>query len=132
MEEGLYYRDAERLRKIFPSKFPTIESARPYCRMPKELSMKLYNGFHGRGGIQLTWEENYRTHGKKLGYDYVGSPNMLLLPKHAMLVSGSYWDSRDCNDVADDMDEVTLRVNGKARMHLAERIAYRNKALEIL
>lgn len=131
MEENLYYRDPARLSKIFPSKFRTAADAEPYVRNPAALSMKLYNGFHGRGGIQLTWEKNYRIHGDRLGFDYVSNPTWLLAPDHAMLSAGSYWDLNKCNDVADDMDEVTLRVNGRARMHLAERIAQRDTALEV-
>jgi putative chitinase len=128
MEESLYYRDPFRLAKIFPSKFKTSAEAVPFCRNPQALSMKLYNGFHGRGGIQLTWEKNYAFHGEKLGFNYRDNPDWLLTPDHAMLVSASYWDSARCNDVAYDMDEVTLRVNGRARMHLAERIAQRDIA----
>lgn len=131
MEENLYYRDASRLAKIFPRAFPTEESARPYCRMPKELSLKLYNGYHGRGGFQLTWEKNYRLHGDRLGFDYVGDPSLLVTPRHAILSAGSFWDLNGCNEVAHDMGQVTRKVNGPARLHLAERIAQNNVALEV-
>ncbi len=142
VQESLYYRDAERLAKLFRRVFDTnkdkvisqdeIEAARPYCRMPKELSRKLYNGYHGRGLIQLTWEENYRAAGRALGFDYVSDPDMVCLPLHAALTAGWFWDSKGLNDVADNMDEVTLRVNGKLRLHLAERIAQRDVALTVL
>lgn len=142
MQESLYYRDAERLAKIFRRVFDLdhngaitpdeIDKARLYCRMPKELSLKLYGGYHGRGGMMLTWEKNYIFHGSKLGFPYAREPNMLLQPEHAMLSAASFWDSAACNDVAHDMDEVTRRVNGPARMHLAERIAQRNVAMEVL
>lgn len=138
VEEDLYYRDAERLAKLFKRAFDTdhngvvtqdeIEAARAYCRMPKELSQKLYNGCHGRGLIQLTWEENYRACGDALGYNYVENPSMLCEPLHAALSAGWYWASRKCNEVADNMDEVTRRVNGPKRLALAERIAQRNIA----
>lgn len=132
MEEGLSYRDPARLHQIFPSKFPTVESAVLFVRNPEALSQKLYGGYHGRGAIQITWLRNYQIHGDRLGFDYVNNPHWLLTPDHAILSAGDYWDKNNINDVADDMDEVTLRVNGRARMHLAERIAQRNVALEVL
>jgi putative chitinase len=134
VEENLYYRSPERLHQIFPSKFPDIDSARPYCRMPKELSKKLYNGYHGRGLIQLTWERNYRIHGERLGVgdSLVVYPDTLLTPDWAALTAASYWDLHNCNSCSNDMGEVTRRVNGPARMHLAERIAQMNVAMEVL
>jgi putative chitinase len=139
MEEDLYYKDPERLAKIFRSRFDLdgdkvispeeIAAAAPYCRNPKGLSMRLYNGFHGRGGIQLTWEKNYKLHGDRLGFDYVSKPDLLIQPQHAMLSAGSYWDLNDCNSVAGDMRAVTLKVNGPALMHLKERTALYKKAL---
>jgi putative chitinase len=142
MQESLYYRDAERLARVFLRVFDEdhnrvitpeeIDKARPYCRMPKDLSIKLYGGYHGRGGMMLTWEKNYILHGKKLGQPYARDPDMVMQPEHAMLSAASFWDEIDGNSVAHDMDEVTLRVNGKARMHLAERISQRNAALQVL
>lgn len=141
-EEDLYYRDAERLAGLFRRVFDLdhngaisydeIEKARPYCRMPKELSLKLYGGYHGRGAIQLTWEKNYKLHGDRLGYDYVRNPEWVAQPEHAWLTAASFWDLNGCNAVAHDMDEVTRRVNGPRRLHLAERIAQRNRAMEAL
>lgn len=139
MQEGLYYRDAERLAKVFRRIFDhdkdgrispeEIDRARPYCRMPKELSLKLYGGYHGRGGMMLTWERNYAAQTIKLSYDYLHNPDLVMEPEHAMLTAASYWDDAECNEVAHDMDEVTRRVNGPARLHLAERISQRNIAL---
>lgn len=142
MEEDLYYRDAKRLAGLFLRVFDEnsdhvvsdeeITKAIPYTRNPKGLSMRLYGGFHGRGGAQLTWERNYRLHGDKLGYDYVGSPNLLIDPFHAMLSAASFWDEIKGNEVAHDMDEVTRRWNGPRRLQLAERIARRDAALQVL
>jgi putative chitinase len=142
MQEDLYYRDAERLAGLFRRVFDLdkdgkiepeeIDAARPYCRMPKELSLKLYGGYHGRGGMMLTWERNYAAQTLKLGFDYLHEPDLLLKPKHAMLTAASYWDDAKCNDVAHDMGESTRRINGPKRLHLAERISQRNKALEVL
>lgn len=142
MEEGLFYRNPARLADLFRRAFDLdkdrvvdpeeIEAAKPYCCNPAALSQKLYAGFHGRGAIQLTWEKNYRVHGDRLGFDYVSSPDLVKTPEHAMLTSASFFELAGCNEVASDMDTVTLRVNGPRRLHLAERIAARNTALEVL
>lgn len=141
-EEDLYYRDAERLAKLFKRafdenhdgtvSFEEITKARAYCKMPQALSEKLYGGYHGRGAIQLTWQKNYKVHGDRIGLDYVTNPEWVCRPLDAFLTAGSFWDLNGCNAVAHDMDEVTLRVNGPRRLALAERIALRNKALEVL
>lgn len=140
MEEDLYYRDAKRLAGLFRRAFDLdqdgvisddeVNKAIPYTRNPKGLSMRLYNGYHGRGGGQLTWDRNYKLHGDKLGYNYLGHPEMLLEPFHAMLSAASFWDEIKGNDIAYDMDEVTLRWNGPRRLQLAERIASRDAALQ--
>jgi putative chitinase len=142
MEENLYYTHPDRLAKIFRRVFDEnhdgvieqweIERCQAYCRNPQALSIKLYGGFHGRGGFQLTWERNYKVHGKRLGFDYLSNPDLLLEPQHAILSAGSFWDLNQINDVADRMDEVTFRVNGPARLGLAERIALYNEGLEAI
>lgn len=142
MEEDLYYKDAERLAKLYRRMFDTdgdkkispeeIAFAQRYTRNPKGLSMQLYRGYHGRGGCMLTWERNYALYATKLDLPLLDNPELLLLPEYAMLVAGAYWDENRCNAVAHDMDEVTRRVNGPARLHLAERIAQRDIALSVL
>ena len=124
-EEGLYYKEATRLLAIYPRAFKTAQAAAPYARNPKGLSELLYNGYHGRGLIQLTWKKNYEVAGEALGQDYVRHPEMLLQPKHAALTAAWYWKTNGCNEAADrgDMSDVTRRVNGPARLHLAERVA---------
>lgn len=139
MEENLYYTHPDRLAKIFRRAFDQdhdgvieqweIDRAADFCRNPHALSHKLYSGYHGRGGFQLTWEKNYRIHGERTGFDYLGHPELLLEPQHAILSAGSFWDLNRINDVADRMDEVTFRVNGPARLALAERIALYNDGL---
>lgn len=125
VEEGLYYSDPARLALIFKTAFGgSTEAARPFSKNPKALSLKLYQGFHGRGLIQLTWERNYKACGEGLGMDFVASPDLLMTPKYAALSAGWYWETNGCNDAADegDMTAVTRSVNGPALMHLKERV----------
>ena len=125
VEEGLYYSTPERLESIFITAFGrSVEAARPFIKNPKALSQKLYQGFHGRGLIQLTWERNYKACGEGLGVDFVADPDLLTTPKYAALSAGWYWGTNNCNAAADagDMTAVTRIVNGPALMHLSERI----------
>ena len=134
VEEGLYYRDAARLARIYPRAFKDAKAAEPYTHNPKGLSELLYKGYSGRGLIQLTWRRNYERASEALGYDYVGNPSLVAEPKHAALTAAWYWHDAKCNDPADrgDMTEVTRRVNGPALMHLAERKAQYETALKVL
>ncbi len=134
MEEGLYYKDAARLARIYPRAFKSAADAEPYARNPKGLGDLLYKGYWGRGHLGLTWRRNYERAGEALGFDYVGNPSLVAEPKHAALTAAWYWHDAKCNDPADkgDMTEVTRRVNGPALMHLAERKAQYEIALKAL
>ena len=134
VEEGLYYKDASRLARIYPRAFKSMADAEPYTRNPKGLGELLYKGYAGKGLIQLTWRVNYERAGEALGYDYSGNPALVATPKHAALTAAWYWHHAECNEPADkgDMTEVTRRVNGPALMHLAERKAQYEIALKAL
>ena len=121
-EESLYYTSAERLAKIYPRLFKTAKDAEPYVRNHNGLSQGLYDGYHGRGLIQLTWKRNYEACSKGLGVDFVAQPTLLLTPEYAALSACWFWATNGCNEVADDMERVTEIVNGKAKMHLHERM----------
>lgn len=135
VEEDLYYKDAERVARIYLRIFDKdhnrritpeeIEAARPYTRNPKALSELLYQGYHGRSLGQITWLRNYRRATAALGHDYVANPNLMKEPDHAALVACWFFADAGCNAPADDgdMEEVTLRVNGPAKLHLADRTA---------
>jgi len=126
VEESLYYKDAQRTANMYKRVFkgnPAL--AEPYLRNSAKLGQLLYQGYWGRGLIQLTWEENYKKFFAATGIDVVSKPELLLVPENAALSAAWFWMDKDCNEPADDgdMDEVVLRVNGKAKMHLAERKA---------
>ncbi|HME20270.1 MAG TPA: glycoside hydrolase family 19 protein [Acetobacteraceae bacterium] len=125
VEENLYYSNADHLAATFPGTFHSAAEAEPYTKNPKALSEKRYEGFHGRGLIQLTWKSNYQAAGDAIGADYVGNPGLLCQPEHAALSAAWFWSSKGCNAAADDddMDKVTEIVNGKAKLKLSERVA---------
>ena len=125
VEEGLFYSSPDRLASIFKRAFKSPAEAVPFAKNPKALSAKLYEGFHGRGLIQLTWRRNYEACGKALDMDFVADPALLALPANAALSAGWFWKANGCNEAADrgDMEAVTKIVNGPAKLHLAERKA---------
>lgn len=134
VEEDLYYKDSARLARIYPRAFKTAADAAPFARNPAGLSKKLYEGYHGRGLIQLTWLRNYDLCGKALNRPYLQQPELLLTPTDAALSACWFWNENKCNVPADkgDMTGVTRIVNGPALMHLAERKEWYTKALKVV
>ena len=124
-EEGLYYRDAARLARIYPRVFRNAMEASDYVANPRKLGELLYKGYWGRGLIQLTWKDNYIKASEALGFDYVRNPDLVAAAQHAALTAAWFWHAHGCNVAADndDMKSVTRLVNGRAMLHLGERMA---------
>lgn len=136
VEEGLYYTTAARLREVFPSLFVNGQyRAEDFLRNPKALSQLRYKGFHGRGLIQLTWEDAYVAAGKAIGVNYRDNPELLLQPLHAALSACWFFaDFKACLPAAErgDVYDITGRVNGPKRLKLAERKAATARAYKVL
>lgn len=136
-EEDLYYRDAARLARIYPRAFKTPVDAKPYVANAKALGQLLYQGYWGRGLIQLTWLKNYQAAQDALGQKYVDMPDVVTTPAHAALTAAWYWATNGCNQMADrdtagTMEAVTRAVNGSAMLHLKERKALFEVAMRAL
>jgi putative chitinase len=146
LEENLNY-SAEGLMKTWPSRFPTLEAAKPYHRNPEKIANRVYGGrmgngleetgdgwlYHGRGLIQLTGKDNYTLAGDALGMDFVHSPDYVLVPKYAALTAGWFWNKRSLNKEADAQDytAMTKKING-GTIGLNDRIAHIQHAHEVL
>jgi len=146
LEENMNY-SAEGLMKTWPSRFPTLESAKPYHRNPEKIANKVYAGrmgngpeetgegwlYHGRGLIQLTGKDNYTLAGDALNMDFIHSPDYILVPKYAALTAGWYWNKRGLNKEADakDFTGMTKKING-GTIGLDDRIAHIQHAQEAL
>jgi putative chitinase len=146
LEENMNY-SAEGLMKTWPSRFPTLESAKPYHRNPEKIANKVYAGrmgngpeetgegwlYHGRGLIQLTGKDNYTLAGDALNIDFIHSPDYVLVPKYAALTAGWYWNKRNLNKEADakDFTGMTKKING-GTIGLDDRIAHIKHAQEVL
>lgn len=124
-EENLDY-SAERLHKVWPRRFPTIASAKPYAHNPEALGNRVYanrlgNGdeasgdgylFRGRGLIQTTGRSNYRAAG------YENKPGDLASPNAAADSAARFWSSNGLNLrsakilARSEFNSITLTVNG--------------------
>ncbi len=89
--------------------------------------------YKGRGSIQLTGRDNYRTAGRALGLELEAHPERAADIDVGFRVAAWFWTSRGLNPLADagDFREITRRINGGFN-GLAHREAYYRRALEIL
>ncbi|WP_372757454.1 glycoside hydrolase family 19 protein [Mariniflexile sp.] len=125
--ENLNY-SAQALRSVFGKYFKTKEIAEQYARKPEKIANRVYanrmgNGdeqsgdgwkFRGRGLIQLTGKDNYRSFANDHGIDCVNNPDLLLDPEIALKSACWFWKKRNINAYADadDIHMVTKRING--------------------
>lgn len=70
--------------------------------------------YKGRGPIQLTGRNNYRTAGKAIGVDLENNPKLAADAKYAFRIAVWFWNSRGLSLLADrgDFREITHRING--------------------
>ncbi len=87
--------------------------------------------YRGRGLIQVTGLDNYRTCSTGIKTDVVLVPNLLEQDEYAMLSAGWFWTSRKCGQYAGDVERVTLLING-GKNGLADRQERFERACQIL
>jgi putative chitinase len=145
LEENLNYA-ADRLMKIWPKRFPTLESAQPYHRNPKAIANKVYASrmgnrdeasgdgwrFRGSGWLQLTGHDNFFHAGKACGVDFVMNPDLVRTPQYAAMTAGWYWATHNCNALAEAQDWIglTKKINGGI-IGLEDRVKHTNEALAV-
>ncbi|MEK9207537.1 MAG: glycoside hydrolase family 19 protein, partial [Patescibacteria group bacterium] len=68
----------------------------------------------GRGIIQITGKDNYKTCGIGLGLDLISSPELLEQPANAFRSGAWFWKSHNLNSLADKGDflGITRIING--------------------
>lgn len=144
--ENLNY-SVEAMMRVWPSRFPTEESAKPYSRNPKALAEKVYfdrmgndtkekaSLYIGRGFLQLTGYNNVRAFASDMRVPEVLSNPTLLEEDYAM--ETAIWFFRKnklwkiCDEgVSDDViKKLTKRING-GYTGLDHRIKETNKIYE--
>ena len=137
LEEGLWYRSADRIRAIFRGSVPTLAVAQRLVGNPQALANHVYanrNGnrdeasgdgwrYRGRGLIQLTGRSNYTRAAAELGRPYVDQPDLVLEPADACLTAAWFWNAGKLNALADAsrIDAITRAINGAAMAGADER-----------
>ncbi len=149
MEENLNYRNPDRLDALF-SKVRGIEDAKALiAKGPQAIANRVYGGradlgngdeasgdgwkYRGSGYKQLTGRFNYRAMGQLIGLDLENNPDWVRVNPTAAKVAFAFWDAKKCSPLADvgDVEAITERVNGPAKLALAERRAATARALDI-
>lgn len=153
IEESLGY-SAQRLRAVWPQRFPSDEVAARYSHNPQALANHVYAGrmgngdeasgdgwrYHGRGLIQMTGRDHYAQFARTSGLDVLAQPDLLLEPAGAARAAAWFWQTKGLNELADqtaggdgDMHfvNITRRING-GTMGLDERRAYWQRARRAL
>src|SRR5258705_6347745 len=118
---------AQRIKDVWPSRFPSVASAEPYAHNPQALANKVYNGrmgnrpgsndgfdFRGRGGSQTTGREGYGRVKEQTGFDVVNHPEILINPQFFLECAVSDFINCGCLSFAkkNDIFNVTKRLNG--------------------
>jgi putative chitinase len=137
MIENLNYRNAARLDAIFRAVRGIDDAKALIARGPEAIANRVYanrlgNGneasgdgwrYRGSGYKQLTGRANYRDIGRTVGFDLEGDPELARAPEAAARIAYAFWDARGCSSLADagDVEGITARINGPAKLGLAER-----------
>lgn len=147
-KENLSY-SAERLQVIF-KKYFTAESAAEYARKADKIGNIVYanrmgNGnqasgegykFRGRGFIQLTGKDNYKSFDKVVEDDILANPE-LVATKYPLLSAAWFWNKNKLNEIADGgatdevVTKITKRING-GTIGLPDRIKHFNEYNNLL
>lgn len=143
-KESLYYSTPERIQAVWPSRFATVDDARPYAKNPTGLAGKVYAGrmgndteeeaakFLGRGFIQLTGQNNYRSFATDMRVPEVLADPSLVENEYAFdsalwfFKSNGLFSYADRGVSEDVIRTITKRVNG-GHHGLNDRIAQTNK-----
>ena len=90
--------------------------------------------FIGRGILQLTGRANYERMSKILNIDLVNNPELACDPKISTKIACEYFKQNGLLDLADkwNLDKITERVNGRAKLHHDLRVKYSETALKVL
>jgi len=132
--------------QVWPSRFPTLESAQPYEHNPEKLADYVYSGrlgngtpesgdgwrFRGEGLIELTGRGLYTQCAAEMQMTPEQLAAWMLTPPGAAASACWYWTFRGgLNEAADMWDLVTItkRVNG-GMINYDTRVKYSEAALK--
>ena len=143
-EESLNYKTSKRLMKVWPKRFRTVASTKPFLGQPTKLGDKVYGGrmgnkdpgdgfkYRGRGYLQTTGRDAYKKFGDLIDEDLENNPSLVAEPKISLRCAVAEWTESKVNKPADadDLRTVTKLVNG-GLIGLSERKQWLAKAKEL-
>ena len=146
LRENLNY-SAEQLHRVWPKRFPTLESAQPYNRNPEAIANRVYcdrmgNGdeasgdgyrYRGRGAIQLTGKDNYTAFAHQISMSIDEAVAYTETLQGAIESAAFFWYRNNLNAIADnqDMMSLTKRING-GTIGLEDRKKHYAHIMEVL
>jgi hypothetical protein len=68
--------------------------------------------YFGRGLIQLTGKDNYKTYGSKIGVDLLGNGDLALAPQNSYKIASTYMRGRTFKYVTDPNAKLNIKVKG--------------------
>ena len=127
-KENLNY-SVEAMMRVWPSRFPTKESAEPYAKNPKALADKVYSGrmgnkegeghkWIGRGFLQLTGFNNVRSFASDMRLPEVMDDPTLLEKEYAMDTAIWFFRKNNLWKICDEgvsdsvIRKLTKKING--------------------
>lgn len=147
LEENLNYKNPERLDMVFKAVKGTADAKALIAKGPQAIANRVYanrlgNGneasgdgwrYRGSGYKQLTGRANFRAIGALVRMDLEGHPELAREPENAARVAFAFWDACKCSPLADegDLDAITEKVNGPAKLGLSERREATLHAMEV-
>jgi putative chitinase len=148
MEEEIHRYTPKNLVALF-SKVKGLDDAKALVKKgPEAVANRVYGGrngngdeasgdgwtYRGSGHKQLTGRENYDKIGKLIGMDLVNNPEWTRDMDKSAQIAVAYWETKKCSKFADidDHSTITLLVNGKKKVGLAERKKASIKAEDIM
>jgi len=123
LQENLSY-TPERIRAVWPNRFPTTTSALPYAHAPEKLANCVYGGrmgnylagdgwaFRGMGPPMLTGRAGFRRAGELAGQDLETLPHLILQPRFGLEITRRWWEGEIPDEFLSDQVKLRRRYNG--------------------
>lgn len=144
--ENMNY-SAKRMTQVWPKRFPTVAAASPYAHNPQKLANYVYanrmgNGspstgdgfrFRGRGLLQITGREMYRSVGQLCDIALEDHPEIAEHFDNALRIAGGAWKFDRLDKLSENasVEAYTQRING-GQIGIAERKKLFSKVKKLL
>lgn len=127
-KESLYYSTPERIQSVWPTRFKTVDDARPFAKNPEALAGKVYKreelgnltemdaiDYIGRGYLQVTGKANYRSFASDMRLPDVMDNPSLLETDYAFESALWFFRANNLLTICDEgvSDEVIRRISRK-------------------